>query len=151
MATRRKSSETDDEMGAAPTFSACFDDLNIDCLVHIMSFLPADDMNTVACMNHQCREARNNESLDQTRTGTIVCSRAKNSTITSFTINLNNARYAFTANYTHFKVVGLETLEDDTVHDLVLFEPFMHVTTLELALNATEPYENMRISRGGTF
>jgi len=148
MSTRRKSSETDNEnpskrqrlveMGAAPTFAACFDDLNNDCLVLIMSFLPTEDMNTIACVNHQCREARSNESLDQTRTATIICSRAKNSTDTSLQNALISASRVLTANHTRLKVVGLETLGGDAVDEELPIEPLVHVTTLELALNPTE-------------
>jgi len=138
------------EEGAAPTVPYCFDDLNNDCLVHIMSFLPSDDMNSVACMNHQCREARSNESLDQTRTGTIICSRAKNATVTSLSDTLNNASRAFTANYKHLKIVGLEVLEEEVEEDdyeWVPIEPLAHVTTLELASNPTEPNESTLIAR----
>ena len=56
------------------TSSASFDSLNNDCLVHVLSFLTCDTMNIVAVCSQACREARSNESLNQTRTATIVCS-----------------------------------------------------------------------------
>ena len=49
-----------------------FDSLNNDCLVHIMSFLEIDEMNDVTLINSALRAARNADSLDQTRTATIV-------------------------------------------------------------------------------
>lgn len=82
----RKAPNDDEENGAkkrprvvcVEKFScdgASFDDVNGDCLVNILSYLLAEDMNSVACMNKHCREARNHESLDQTRIAVIVCSK----------------------------------------------------------------------------
>ena len=61
---------------APPPTSKCFlfDSLNNDCLVHVLSYLNYETMNVVAMCSRACREARSNEYLDQTRTGTIVCS-----------------------------------------------------------------------------
>ena len=61
--------------------AASFDDLNSDCLVNILSCLSNDDMDSVAICSRSCREARANDSLDQTRTGTIVCT--ENTTLES--------------------------------------------------------------------
>ena len=58
----------------APPPSASFDSLNNDCLVHILSYLNYETMNIVAVCSQACREARSNDSLNQTRTRTIVCS-----------------------------------------------------------------------------
>ena len=60
---------------------ALFDDLNSDCLVNIFSWLSNDDMNSVAICSKNCREARANDSLDQTRIGTIICT--ENTTLES--------------------------------------------------------------------
>lgn len=49
-----------------------FESLNRDCLVLILSYLSSEEMNNVAECNRFCREARRHDSLDQTRTGTIV-------------------------------------------------------------------------------
>ena len=51
-----------------------FQELNNDCLIMILSFLSSNDLNSFAECNHRCRQARNNESLDQTRTGTVIWS-----------------------------------------------------------------------------
>ena len=50
------------------------DSLNDDCLVSIFSNLPVDDLNTVAMCNRRFRDARSRDSLDQTRTGTMILS-----------------------------------------------------------------------------
>jgi hypothetical protein len=48
----------------------CLDALNnAALLVHILSNLPSEEMNTVVIYSKACREARSNESLDQTRKG----------------------------------------------------------------------------------
>lgn len=91
---------------------ASFDDLNIDTLVNICSFLTVEDMNEVAMVTKGCREARNNKSLDQKRIGIITCSRARHSTTSTLCTVLDAARVAFTAYYTRLKIMGLEKFED---------------------------------------
>lgn len=51
-----------------------FDNLNDDCVVHILSFLPTEHLNhVVVLVNHRLAQVRNNPSLDQTRIATITC------------------------------------------------------------------------------
>jgi hypothetical protein len=57
-----------------------------DCLVHILSFLSYETMNIVAVCSKPCKEARSNECLDQTRTGTIALSK----TATCRSLHLRN-------------------------------------------------------------
>ena len=99
---RRRVQEEQDyerENVAPASDTACFDDLNNDCLVHIMSFLPTEDMNTVAMCSQACREARNNESLDQTRIATIVC--REESTTNALFIKLNQASITLRSSKLH--------------------------------------------------
>lgn len=63
-ATTRKS----DASSSVQLDLASFGDLNNDCLVHIPIYLPDDAMNSLAECSRDCRDAQNNESLNQTRT-----------------------------------------------------------------------------------
>lgn len=49
-----------------------FDDLNNDCLVNILSFMETEEMNDATLIDSAFRKARNADSLDQTRTATII-------------------------------------------------------------------------------
>lgn len=68
-----------DIFGVPNDDTASFDELNNDCIIQILSYLPTEDINSVATCSQSCREARRTESLDQTRTGTIVLT--KNSSL----------------------------------------------------------------------
>lgn len=148
MATRKLSFEDEENSankrqrveGIQPPVAASFDSLNNDCLVHIMSFLSNDDMNTLAVCTRECRQARNSESLDQTRTATIICSRAKASTCITLCAALKKASDVLTTKYTRFKVIGLETLDDEDVRLPNVYRRYRiaSVTALELALNPNE-------------
>ena len=120
--------------------TASFNDLNNDCLVHIFSFLPVEDMNSVAICNQHCREARSNEFLDQTRTGTIICSDAKSTTVKSLSNSLIKASNTFTDNHTRLTIVGLEKLENESLPRCI--PPLLSVTCLELSLNPNERNES---------
>jgi hypothetical protein len=112
---------------------ACFDRLNNDCLVHIMSFQSIEDMNTVALYSQARRQAGKNESLDQKRIATIVCNRL--TTNTSLFAKLSQASTVLNPNYTHLKIVE-ESLGEYDARDIGLpIQPIDHVTTLELSAN----------------
>lgn len=123
MASRRKSGSSDGENPTkrqrvgpaapsvaepAPTPTACFRSLNNDCLVHILSFLETEEMNDATLINKSICEARSNESLDQTRTGTIVCT--ENTTTHSINNAARNGRWdqVFSGHRTRAKIVGME-------------------------------------------
>ena len=78
--------------------------------MNILSCLSSDDMNSVAECNQNCRKARASETLNQTRTGTIICT--ENTTPES----IRNAfvrqewNHVFTGNRARLKVVGLERM-----------------------------------------
>jgi hypothetical protein len=78
--------------------------LNNGCWVLILSHLTNEGMNNVAECNRSCRDARTNKSLDQTRTGTIVCSR--NTTINSILNGIVTKAWnnVFTGNRTHLRI-----------------------------------------------
>lgn len=113
-----------------------FDDIPDDCLVHALSFLSLDDLNgTVVVINQHFRRLRNHESLDQTRTVTIICSRSHGTTASSVANALQATRRILTQNHTHFKIVGLGMHRDTPFPYIGLFRT---CTTLELV----EPNEH---------
>jgi len=61
------------EEGAAAAPPPSLDSVNDDCQMLILSHLPTEHLSNVAVCSRRFREARAHESLDQTRTGTIVC------------------------------------------------------------------------------
>ena len=69
-------------------------------------------MNNVAICSKHCREARAHDSLDQTRTGTIICT--ENTTLESIRQAFVRQEWdqIFTGNRTRLKVVGLERMPD---------------------------------------
>lgn len=134
------------KFAAAPTLSlsACFDSLNNDCLVNILTNLPRADMDTVATCSVSCKEARGNDSLDQTRTGTILCT--ANTTIASFirTVTDHGWSEKFAGNRTHLRIEGFTwlshaslTLVNARGNPAIL----NGVTSLDLSI---DPYANAR-------
>jgi hypothetical protein len=49
-------------------------DVPDECVIHILEYLHAIDLNLFAICSQNCHEACNSNSLDQKRIGTIVCS-----------------------------------------------------------------------------
>lgn len=98
---------------STPTSLASFDYLNNDCLVNTLSFLTNDDMNNVAICSRACREARSNESLDQTRTGTIICS--ANTTVRSICDAIVDGDWSsvFTGNRSNLKIDNVAKIRPD--------------------------------------
>ena len=86
------------------------DSLNDDCLVSIFSNLPVDDLNTVAMCNRRFRDARSSDSLDQTRTGTIILSEGSTALSLFNAIVENNWNDVFSGNRKKLKLVGVEHL-----------------------------------------
>ena len=99
----------DSDAAAAVTF----DDLNNDCLVHILSFLETDEINDATLINSAFREARNDPSLDQTRTATIIV-KTKNMSVLDFFRTIEDKGWTrfFTegSNYKCLKIVGIRGL-----------------------------------------
>ena len=141
---RKRRCVEEDDLSSVSSDTACFDALNDDCLVHILSFLPAEDMDSVAICNQHCREARHNESLDHSRTATIVCSEAKSTTVRSFFAALNAASNTLTSNYTRLKIVSMEKLENSRLgRRRIVTLP--NIYCLELSLNPNERTGSTRI------
>lgn len=106
-ANKRRKINNEEEISEPAAFSL-FENINNDCKVHILSFLPAEDMNSFAICSRDCRRVRSNESLDQTRTATIVLTE-----FTSFIalcIKIRRNRQRFTGNTCRLKIVGLERI-----------------------------------------
>jgi len=120
MTTRKATVDVDDEQPSkrrranetAFTASASLNGVNDDCLLLILSHLPTEDLNNVAMCSRRFREARNHESLDQTRMGTIICSDAGVTSVRSLFDNIASNRWneVFQGNYTSLKIVGVENL-----------------------------------------
>lgn len=94
--------------------------LTDECLVHILSFLSTEDLNSnVPFCSHRFREARNHESLDQTRTAIQSFAdkvRVPHCSLRSIVDNGWNTRLENT-NYTHLKIVGLDRLAWEEEYD----------------------------------
>lgn len=114
---------------------ASFDDMNEDCVVKILSYLLTDDMDNVAIMNRLCRDARRNESLDQTRTGTIVCSERTSIHSIYNAIITGEWNMVFSGNRTHLRIENISsihpgpTVSDNEEHSARL----TGVTSLDLS------------------
>ena len=123
MATRKEPSNDDDaienpinkrrrlEASAAPVASLCLESLNDNCFVHVLSFLEFEDLNSFAICNRRCREVRREESLDQTRSGTILC--RKNVTTSSFFRALSERGWTevFSGNRTVLKIKNIKNIK----------------------------------------
>jgi len=89
-------------------------DLKDDCLVNALSYLTYEDMNSFAMTSRRCRDIRSHESLDQTRTRTIIISEEHKS-ILSVIDSMKEKRWdrVFSArNKTHLRIIGLEKLTE---------------------------------------
>jgi hypothetical protein len=83
------------------------------CLLTILSLLSVEDMNSFAICSRRCREVRSNPLLDQTRTGTIICSEISSIPKIYDAIaagHWNNELYS--GNRTHLRIIGLDRVEE---------------------------------------
>lgn len=116
-----KRQRVDDELDKEfETDIASFDDLNEDCLVKILSYLVTEDMNSVACLNSHCQQARSNESLDQTRTGTIVCSERTSIPSLYNAIITGGWNNIFSGNRTHLRIENIASTRLEPLFDPAL-------------------------------
>ena len=102
------------------TTKPSLDTLVDDCMTHILSFLPFEDLNLFAICNQRCCKARSHPSLDQTRTGTIVYKETSNDSVVNAMIN-NGWEDVFSGNRSHLRIVGIEALkicDDESVVDI---------------------------------
>lgn len=92
-----------------PPFLDC---LNNECLLQILSYLPAEDLNSMAICSGRYRQARAHESLDQTRSGTIILRMglATYESIAKAIVD-NNWDQASQGNRRHLKVEGVQRLQ----------------------------------------
>lgn len=93
---------------------SCFEDLNNDCLVQVLSFLAIEEMNHVTLVNSRVCEARNDPSLDQTRSATIMV-RRKNTNVLDFYETIASKKwardvFASNSNKKVLHIVGCENL-----------------------------------------
>jgi hypothetical protein len=116
MATKRKATIADNDADEIPPRqrqrldTLSLNDLNDHCILEILSSLEVEELmsSSIVFINSHYRELRNHDSLNQTRTGTIVS--------TEYTIiNSLNCTYTeqewvqvFTGSRTHMKVIGIE-------------------------------------------
>jgi len=93
---------------------ATFDDLNDDCVVKALSFLSFEDMNSFAMCSRRCHEVRSHESLDQTRSGTIiVCSEETSIRSICNAIVTGRWRSVFRGNRTHLKIENIGNISSE--------------------------------------
>jgi hypothetical protein len=70
--------------------------INDDIMLQIFKFLPFEDLNSIAVLIcRRYRDLRNHESLDQTRTSTIVCSETTTSAAVRNAFNQRELNQAF--------------------------------------------------------
>ena len=120
------------------------DSLSDDCLVSILSNLPVDDLNTVAMCSRRFRGARSSDSLDQTRTGTIILSEGSTMRSLLNAIVDNNWNDVFSGNRKKLKLVGVEHLRYESSTSLLPTELVKNtqlpgVTILDASIAPTDP------------
>lgn len=113
MRESKKRPKIDQQQGAAAP-ACCFEDLNNDCLVQTLSFLETEEMNDSTLINSRVCEARNDPSLDQTRSATIIV-RSKKLNILDFYEMIASRKWAqgvflSNSNKQVLKIVGCENL-----------------------------------------
>lgn len=84
---------------------------NTDCSVTILSFLSSKDLNNFAECSHYCNELRNNDGVNQDRTGTIVITQHTTSESFSRTLNAAVENDVFTGNRNCLKIVGPDKIQ----------------------------------------
>lgn len=134
---------------------ATFEDINNDCLLIIMKFIgDADDLNSLAMCTRRCREVRNDISLDQTRTGTILCKSGSTvfDVVAKFGYGAHGRRSVFTGN--RIRLIGLERLSDTDMSDARLERPNIYrsqmgrITSICLMSSSTSGQHHGDISEG---
>lgn len=121
-----------DDGAAAAVPSIGFVALNDDCLLHILSNLRYGDLNNVALVNRRLSVIRNHESLDQTREAIILCSRSRRPSLRELRSALRAASVELTENYTRMKVLGIESVTNESNYVPPSIEPVPSISTLEL-------------------
>jgi len=112
-------------------------DINDDCLLLIFTYLPSEDMNSAAISCERFREIRCDPSLEQTRTGTIVCTERTTVTSIQAAFEVQQWNQVFRGNRKHLKVVGFERMhmlsdsEFERPHHIVLPE----VSSLDMSFS----------------
>jgi hypothetical protein len=97
--------------GNIQTAPLSFDDINDNCILEIFKCLSVENLNSIAVfISSRSRDLRNHVSLDQTRTGTIVCT--ENTTVESIREAFVSQEWnqVFRGNRTRLKIVGLERM-----------------------------------------
>jgi len=85
---------------------ATLNDVNDDCNIHIMSYLPTEDLNTLAVCSWHYRELRDDASFDHRRSGTILVSQQTSPDAIAYTITKFGGNDLFTGYRTILRVVG---------------------------------------------
>lgn len=123
----------------------CLGRLMIDVLVQIMGYLSGEERDNLAVASKACLEARNNRSLDQTRTGTVVVRRNALDTgvpclwtAESLLLEMQSRGFqdSFAGNRTRLKVIGLEQVKPSKMSNVAAITRWMeweHVTSLDIS------------------
>lgn len=83
----------------------------------ILSYLQAEDMNSVACSSRAFPEARNHSSLDQARSATFVCKAQTTMDNLYKAIIKGNWNRVFTGNRTHLRIKNFANIQEREWHD----------------------------------
>ena len=116
------------------------DDINDNCILEIFKYLSVEEElnSTVVFISSRYLDLRNHDSLDQTRTGTIVCT--ERTTLESIYDAFVDQEWnqVFTGNRTRLKVVGLERMRRLPREPTVPLEQeyvLPNVTSLDLSID----------------
>ena len=115
-ATKRKATNAADANESPPRRRQrleilSLNDLNDHCALEILRYLSVEELNSaIVFINSRYRELRNHDSLNQTRTGTIVCTDDTTADSVCRTFTDHAWDQVFTGNCTHMKVVGIERM-----------------------------------------
>lgn len=92
--------------------------LNDDCLSNMLSHLVSEDLDSVGMCSQRLCNMRHNDPLDQTRTGTIVCT--EGNTIRSLLkrIKKEEMEKVFSGNRKRLKLVGIGDLSHPNTTDI---------------------------------
>jgi hypothetical protein len=115
---------------------------NHDCLLQILQFLPWEDLNIFATASKECKNVRNHDWLDQTRSGTIRLNKANISNVMDFMEQIRARQWsqAFCGQRTHLRLMGLTRLSsgsDDI--DFNRIATLKEVTSLDCSLAVPNP------------
>lgn len=140
-AKRRRVLDDTNEAGTS-RHVASLDSVNDDCLLLMLSSLPTKDLNTAAMCNRRFRAARAHESLDQTRTATIVISEGSTAESLFTSIANNGWNERLQGNFTSLKIVGANRLRaPNNLREMGARSRLTGITSLDLSCSQHQGFD----------